>query len=428
MSRISADDLPSQIGVYIFWLDNEPIYIGKSINLRARVKSHMQQARFIKKEAAIVDNATRLTYLTTISNFDALILEAKLIQKHKPRYNVLWKDDKHFLYIKITMGDTYPKMYPVRKEDDGTSLYFGPFKSTFMTERLLYELRRIVPFCTSKKILKRGCFYSRIGMCNPCPSYIESLDDGVQKKLLRKKYKANVKKIINILSGKSNLFISSLEHELKKFSDGERYEEAMNVRNKLYQFSIFLDKRSFSDESLGINIDLGKLKDSVSSFVTAEFNKEIGESYRLECYDISNLFGDQPTASMIVFKDGEFVKKEYRKFHIEYKGISDIRMMREALSRRLQHHEWPLPDIIVLDGGKPQLSTISSLFRERDIHIPLISIAKRPDRILTEKNNLKPISLEKYALLFSLFQSMRDESHRFAKKYHVHLRNRNVFN
>ncbi|MBP9816351.1 nucleotide excision repair endonuclease, partial [Candidatus Woesebacteria bacterium] len=88
-----VENLPSQMGVYIFWLDTEPIYIGKSVNIKARVKSHIQQIRLSRKEAAIVENATNLTYLTTLSNFDALILEAKLIQKHKPRYNVLWKDD-----------------------------------------------------------------------------------------------------------------------------------------------------------------------------------------------------------------------------------------------------------------------------------------------------------------------------------------------
>jgi excinuclease ABC subunit C len=420
------ENLPSQIGVYIFWLNDEPIYIGKSVNIKVRVKSHVQQARLSRKEAAIVENATNITYLTTLSNFDALILEAKLIRKHKPRYNVLWKDDKHYLYIKITKGEKYPFIYPVRKEDDGKSLYFGPFKSTYMTEKLLYELRKIIPFCTSKKIMKRGCFYSRIGLCNPCPSYIESLTDVQKKKELRAKYLSNIRRIINILSGKTDFFSKALEQDLKSLSDAQRYEEAIVIRNKLLQFSIFLDKRSFSDEMLGVNVDIDQLQSEVNDFLKKEFNKDTNSSYRLECYDISNLFGEEPTASMVVFKDGEFAKKEFRKFGIHYKGISDIRMMREALSRRLQHDEWAYPDLILLDGGRPQLSMVYQYFRENNISIPLISIAKRPDRILTPQNNFKPISLSSYALLFKLFQSLRDESHRFAKKYHVFLRNRNL--
>ncbi len=422
-----VEQLPSQMGVYIFWLDKEPIYIGKSVNIKARVKSHIQQVRISRKEAAIVENATDLTFLTTLSNFDALILEAKLIQKHKPRYNVLWKDDKHYLYIKITKGEKYPKIYPVRKEDDGKSLYFGPYKSTYMTERLLYELRKIVPFCTSKKIMKRGCFYSRIGLCSPCPSHIETLKDPIVKNELRKKYASNIRRVIKILSGKTDFFSKALEQDLKKFSNELRYEEAIEIRNKLLQFSIFLDKRSFSEESLGVNIDLDQLGNEVHDFLLQQFEAPQKETYRLECYDISNLFGEDATASMVVFKNGEFSKKDYRKFAIQHKGISDIHMMREALKRRLSHTEWDYPDIILLDGGKPQLSMVYNYFRENDVKIPLISIAKRPDRIITPQNSYKPISLSNYELLFKLFQSLRDESHRFAKKYHVFLRNRNQF-
>lgn len=428
MLREIIDDLPSQIGVYIFWLHEEPIYIGKSVNINARVKSHVQQAKFIRKEAAIVENATNITYLTTLSNFDALILEARLIQKHKPRYNVLWKDDKHYLYVKITAGEKYPHVYPVRKENDGSSLYFGPFKSTYMTEKLLYELRKVIPFCTSKKITKRACFYSRIGLCNPCPSYIESLTDGQKKRQLQNEYKANIRKLIHILSGKTDTFAKSLERELRLLSKAQKYEAAIAVRNKLFQFAFFLDKRSFNEDSLGVNVDLDELRNELNDFLKINYSKSLKDSYRIECYDISNLFGEQPTASMVVFKDGEFSKKDYRKFGIEYKGISDIRMMKEAIARRLHHKEWAYPDLIVLDGGKPQLSTIYQYFTEHNINIPLISIAKRPDRIVAPHTNYKPLPFGNAALLFKLFQSMRDESHRFAKKYHVMLRNRNLLN
>lgn len=422
----SINALPSQIGVYIFWQEEVPLYIGKSVNIRARVKSHVQQARLSKKEAAIIEHSTHLTHLTTLSNFDALILEAKLIQKHKPKYNVLWKDDKHYLYIKITRGERYPRILPVRRENDGLSLYFGPFRSTYMTERLLYELRKIVPFCTTKKIMKRPCFYARIGMCNPCPSYIDHIQDPHLKAALRKKYLGNTRKIVNILSGRTDTFARSLQAKIRRLSLQKHYEEAIQVRNKLFQFSIFLDKRSFNEESLGVNINLQQLHNEIKKFLQQEFSHPIAASYRLECYDISNLFGEHPTGSMVVYKDGAFSKKDYRKFSVNYKGISDIRMMQEMIKRRTAHREWPYPDLIILDGGKPQLSIIYKYFRQTGISIPLISIAKRPDRIITARNNFKPMPLSNSVLLFNLFQSLRDESHRFAKKYHVLLRNRNL--
>ncbi|KXK11869.1 MAG: UvrABC system protein C [Microgenomates bacterium OLB23] len=112
---------------------------------------------------------------------------------------------------------------------------------------------------------------------------------------------ANIRKVIHILSGKTNTFAKSLEQELKKLSHEQKYEEAITVRNKLFQFAFFLDKRSFSEESLGVNIDVDELQSQVLNFLHTHFKKPFQETYRIECYDISNLFGEQPTASMVSF-------------------------------------------------------------------------------------------------------------------------------
>lgn len=430
-----AQGFPDQPGIYFFRTGDTPIYIGKSINIRARVKSHISQAKLSKKELAIVSQADNVQCMTTLNNFDALLLEAQMIQKHKPQYNVLWKDDKHFLYIKITMGDRYPKIYPVRKEpEDGTSLYFGPFKSTQMTEKLLFELRRIIPFCTNRALGKRACFYAKLGYCNPCPNAVERETDPEIKRNLQKEYKRNIRRAISILSGKTRSFTHSLERELQTLSDNLRYEDAITVRNKLFQFSLFLDRRSFSEHSSSVNADLGLLDNEVREFLDKHFPhsdrsaQNNSEVYRIECYDISNLYGKQPTGSMVVFQDGMFMKKEYRKFSVTFDRISDIHMMEEVLTRRLKHDEWRFPDLIILDGGRPQLRHISQLFQKLEVKIPLISIAKRPDRILTAYNNFKPIFVHRDSLFFKLIQSLRDESHRFAKKHHVTLRNRNLLN
>lgn len=430
-----AQHIPDQPGIYFFQTGDLPIYIGKSVNLRTRIKSHIAQAKLSKKEHAIVSLSDNLQYMTTLNNFDALVLEAQMIQKYKPQYNVLWKDDKHFLYLKITMGDTYPKIYPVRREpEDGTSLYFGPFKSTQMTEKLLFELRRIIPFCTNQAMGKRACFYAKLGYCNPCPNTIERIADPNLKKQLQKEYQRSIKKAISILAGKTQMFTKSLETQLQTLANEQRYEEAIIVRNKLFQFYLFLDRRSFSEHSSSVNADLHTLDAELSTFLSTHFPEHVREmrdstdSYRVECYDISNLYGKQPTGSMVVFQDGLFMKKEYRKFSVKFDKISDIHMMEEVLKRRLEHDAWQYPDLIILDGGRPQLRHIYALFKKLQISIPLISIAKRPDRILTPQNNYRPIHVNRDSLLFKLFQSLRDESHRFAKKYHVTLRNRNLLN
>jgi excinuclease ABC subunit C len=149
-----ALSMPLEPGIYIFKKNNKPIYIGKSISIRTRILSHLAQAALSEKERAIIEQSDSLDYQTTLSNFDAILLEAELIKKFRPKYNVSWKDDKNYLYIKITTQETYPKIYPVRKEDDGKSKYFGPFGSSKMTYTLIYELRRIAPFCTQKKVSK----------------------------------------------------------------------------------------------------------------------------------------------------------------------------------------------------------------------------------------------------------------------------------
>lgn len=424
----NTNDIPDLPGVYYFKQEGVSIYIGKSVNLRARVRSHIQQAQLSKKEYAIVSQADTLEWSTTLSNFDALLLEAKLIREFKPKYNVLWKDDKNYLYIKITIKDQYPKLVPVRKENDGKSLYFGPFRSTYMTNTLLYELRRIVPFSTHTQKGTRGCFYSRLGYCNPCPNLIEKETRPEIKATMQAQYKKNVRKVRSILSGKTDQFSLILEKQLQEYSDNQQYEEAIIIRNKLYQFSLFLDRRSFGDSPISVDVDRSSLETDIAEFLMKNFTVTPSENHRLECYDISNLYGQEATGSMVVFSNGEFARKEYRKFKIAHKGISDINMMKEMIERRLKHDDWEKPDLMILDGGTPQLRHIDKYFRSHNISIPLISIAKRPDRILIAKNGYKSIYLDRESLLFKIIQALRDESHRFAKKYHVSLRNRNFLN
>lgn len=429
ITKEMAQEMPVEPGVYIFRKNGVPIYIGKSVNIKTRVLSHLAQARISQKENAIIENADKLDSQTTLSNFDAILLEAELIKKYRPKYNVSWKDDKNYLYIKITTHEKYPKIYPVRKENDGKSRYFGPFSSSKMTYTLIYELRRIAPFCTQRKIGKRSCFYAKLGLCNPCPNSIERESDTAIQKELISQYKLNIRKVLSILSGGSRTIISDLEKNIQDYARDEQFEDAIIARDKLLTFTYFLEKRSFEKHIYALDSDKNQLLAELEGFLLKYFNYSlINNNYRIECYDISNLQGTNPTGSMVVVENGELSKKNYKKFSVKMKGISDIYMMKEVLERRLKHQEWPSPDLIILDGGRPQLRMIFNLFKEKSVKIPLISIAKRPDRIVVPDNSFKTISLRKNDLLYKLIQSLRDESHRFAKKYHVLLRDRNRLN
>ena len=423
-----AITLPQEPGIYIFKQQGKPIYIGKSVGIRTRILSHLAQASLSQKEKAIIEQADSIECTTTLSNFDAILLEAELIKKYQPKYNVSWKDNKNYLYIKITTKDRYPKIYPVRRENDRKSKYYGPFGSSKLTYTLIYELRRIVPFCVQWKIGKKACFYARIGLCYPCPNEIEHMKESEEKKCLTKIYRTHVNRAMKLLSGESRRVLSDLEKSMNEFADEEKFEEAIVVRDKLLSFTNFLERRSFDRYLYTGDSDKKVLFDEIKNFLQTHFSYTVSTSYRFECYDISNLHGSHPTGSLVVSENGELSKKDYKKFIVRRKGISDIHMMEEVLMRRLLHEDWKKPDLIILDGGKPQLLMISKLFSKLHVKIPLVSIAKRPDRILLAPNNFRPISLRNQQELYKLIQSLRDESHRFAKKYHILLRDRNRLN
>src|SRR3989338_9893962 len=181
--------IDSFIGVYIFKSKNRPIYVGKSISVRARLLSHLENAKINAKEAKLLNETDKIETLQTDSEFKALILESELIKIHHPKYNVRWKDDKSYLYIKITIKEKFPKVLFSRKENDGKSLYFGPFSGSRIVLDLIADLRKIVPFCTQKSLGPRACFYSKLGLCDPCQGSISKVKDKQQYTKQKKIYR-----------------------------------------------------------------------------------------------------------------------------------------------------------------------------------------------------------------------------------------------
>lgn len=235
--------IPSTCGVYIFYAAATPLYVGKAVNLKARLISHVRNSQLDSKEAQIISQSERVEYKTTMTEFDALLLEASLIRKYQPKYNVSWKDDKSYLYIKINKKELYPKPVLVRRENDHVSIYYGPFTSARVARLLLSEVRKAIPFCTQKKVTTRRCFYAKINLCDPCPNYIEYLKKNnkqEQAKQYLAVYKQNIRRLLILLNGRSDIVLETLQSNLQHCIAEGKYEEAIAYRNKLFHLKNLL--------------------------------------------------------------------------------------------------------------------------------------------------------------------------------------------
>ena len=437
ITREALREAPSTMGIYFYKKGPTILYIGKSVNLRARLTSHFENAKLDQKEAAIVHGADHIEYIMIDSEFKSLLLESYLIQRYKPQYNSRWRDDKSYLYIKITDKEEYPKLSIVHRERDKKSLFFGPFPSTRVAEEILKEMRKIFPYCTQKRITKHPCFYSKIQLCNPCPNVIESTEDVEERKKLKRKYRDNIRKIIQVLEGKTDLILSSMYKQLALYTKKEEYEEAIILRNKIRRFEFFLQAQ-LTDHIENINYNQSEEAIKALRHLLQPYFPELESLERIECYDISNTQLKQATASMVVLNNGLVNKSQYRRFKIKDEKLqSDFEMMEEMFKRRFKHvgaiHEsplpnnkWPTPNLIVVDGGKPQVRIIMSILAQMNIDIPLIGIAKHPDRFVIGQKDLPTIRPASNNPGFQMIRHLRDESHRFAKKYHVLLREKKM--
>src|SRR3990167_2679424 len=234
ITKSQIEKIPSHKGVYIFWNGNTPLYIGKAINLKLRIQSHFRNSSIDDKERQIIKKSTKITTTAVLTEFDALLVEASLINHYKPFFNVRSRDDKSYLYIKITVGDKYPKIFSVRRETDKFSLYFGPFESLLTVRKLLRQVRKLFPYCTEKKIRHHGCFYSKIGLCDPCHNLIENIVDQEIKKGEIDRYKSNIKKIITLFKGRSSKVVSEFENSLAETIKNDDFESGITIKKKLF--------------------------------------------------------------------------------------------------------------------------------------------------------------------------------------------------
>lgn len=420
IKKDSLKKIPGSVGVYLFRLKGKILYVGKATNLKARIFSHLEDSKNDRKENLIVSTSDKIEWIETDSEFKALLLESKLIRIHHPIYNVRWRDDKSHLYIKISVKSEYPIIELSRKEDDRDAKYYGPFPSVKSTEDILRAIRRIFPYCAQKR-LSKPCFYAKIKLCNPCPSKIERLKDPLLRAKLKKLYRRNIRQIIKVLEGKTDEVLRELRANLSHAKNEQRYEDAISLRDKIYRF----ERLIFQTTSLrDIFTQYNESAQSTRSLVNllGIYFADLGALERIECYDISSLAQREATASMVVFTGGIPNKGEYRKFKIKRPNSkSDFEMLDEVVNRRFKN-KWIKPHLIVVDGGKPQVRTILRALSMIGRRIRVIGIAKNPDRIIIGRWPLLTIRPSQNNPGFNLVRHIRDESHRFAKKYHLLLR------
>ncbi|RLC34804.1 MAG: hypothetical protein DRZ76_01890 [Candidatus Nealsonbacteria bacterium] len=323
LAKNKISNLPKTPGVYAFLKSRKFLYIGKAVNLRDRAKQHKK----------LLGLAEQVAYVETASETKALLLEAKLIKKYQPKYNVGWKDDKNYFYVGVTKEE-FPRVFithqPKVQITHGRKLfksdYIGPFVNGRELKQALKDLRKTHPYRTCKTLPRKPCLWYHLNQC-PAPCLFKSR--------------------------------------------------------------------------------------------------------RIEAYDISNIQGKEATGSMVTFINGKPSKSFYRKFKI--KGAAepnDVAMLKEVLSRRFNHPEWGLPDLILIDGGRAQLNAAINILNQPKLaklsSIGVLALAKRKNELYM-KNLETPILLKNLPReIFNLILQLRDEAHRFARKYHHQLRKKHL--
>ncbi len=422
--RQNFNSLPTTPGVYLFQDEiGNTNYIGKARNLRDRVKSYFLNKDLGTKTINMIDSSQKLDFIEVESEFEALLLEATLISKYKPKYNLALKDDKSPLYIVFTR-EKFPRVRTARKsdlEDYGKSQAFGPFPNGSSVRQVLKKLRKIFPYCESKGDKGRPCLHSHIGFCRPCPREIVKTND----KNLANLYQKNIKNLKKVLSGNINSILKVLEKEMSDKAKANDFENAASIRDQINKLK-WLTQPSTNTQEYVTNPNL--IEDqAISALESLKSTLNLKKvPNRIECFDVSHTGKDKATSSMVVAINGRMSNQNYRHFKIQNPNIpNDVAALKETIVRRLKHPEWGVPDLMVIDGGKPQINAArEALDGKADLQI--ISLAKKFEEIYL-LDNPNPIRLQLTDPGLRLLVKLRNESHRFARRLHHKLRSKALF-
>ena len=549
--KLQIDTLPARTGVYLFKdAAGSVLYVGKATNLKARVRSHFQDAGADASKARLMTSQTsQVEVIATDSELEALILESNLIKRYRPPYNVRLRDDKKYPYLKITLKEEFPAIVVVRDMEEDGSRYFGPYASTramWETVRHVTRTFKIRPLYLQSGTRRAGCpwkppkrrkpcLYYHIGECTaPCDRLISAED-----------YRDSAVQAAMFLEGRSESLLEDLRKRMDEHSRNLQFEAAARIRDQLQAIERTLEQQKIvlpsagDADVLGISLqeDLGcaavlqirrgrligqdrhviegvsgmEEEPALSGFMEQYYQRAASvppvvlvpvrlpeaalisqwlqrreakarvalphrgvkkrlvdmaqenarvqlqqlleqESLRktrgrqaiadlarvlalprapnrIEAFDISTIAGSESFGSMVVFENGEPRKSDYRRFKVRIeRGVpDDFAMMREVLERRLRATASPkfakLPDLLLVDGGKPQLTAALDAMRELSLSIPCAALAKQHEELFVP-GKPGPVILPAHSRALHLLQSVRDEAHRFAQAYHHVLRSR----
>jgi excinuclease ABC subunit C len=459
--------LPRTPGVYLYRDSvGKVIYVGKAVNLKNRVSSYFNGQDKDPKTEELVKKISKLDTIGTGSEFEALILESDLVKRYKPHYNIRLKDDKGYVYLKITKEE-FPRISVARQIIDTEAEYLGPFIDSLAVKNILKLARKIFPYCSCNKRGDQVCLYFHL---NLCPGHSR---DTVSPSVYRK----NISGIKKLFSGKTAQLEKEFRKGMRTTAKQEKYEEAAGYRDKLKYLERIKKSHFISERDLSADTALVQLKRELNLPRLPE---------RIECFDISNIMGTAAVGSMAVFQKGIAAPKEYRRFQIRtVKGANDYAMLAEILSRRFAASEIRkekkekslasnqktfnsfryspnsnLPDLVILDGGKGQLSAVLQNVQIPD-GVKVVALAKRKEQIFSLANNKSQMTSKPSTRLgpsgkqipnsklgnsdlnrnsefiihnlppgseaFFLVQRVRDEAHRFAVTYHRKVKSREMY-
>lgn len=400
------------------------LYVGKAKNLKSRVSSYFAATGITNKIIRLRNQTEKIEHIVVNSELEAFLLEAHFIKKYHPYYNVKLTDDKSYPYVEITDGPN-ASVTITRKINNPTSDYYGPYADVTGLKYVLKTMRRLFPFQSIKNHPKRRCLYNHLGLC-PCVQ-IQPENEAT--------YQRNLKKIASFLQGDIAKVKKMLLSEQKSAVKEEEFEKAAFIQKQLERIDIITgpDYSPFSYEQKP-DLYFERIAREKSSLrkILIKYGLEVGELKRIECFDISNFQGSEPTGSMVVFRDGDADKKEYRRFKIRSKNTpDDFLMHQEMMERRLKRLDWPKPDLLVIDGGKGQVSSVLEVLERSKQKIPMIGLAKREEIIVIPKRvdrvvQFTEINLDNKIPGINLLRRMRDEAHRFAITYHKLLRKKRM--
>ena len=422
--REKLRQLPKAPGVYFHKnLAGDVIYVGKAASLKNRVSSYFRGEHDVKTEALVREIFTT-DWIETDSEIDALFLESEMIKRYMPPFNILLRDDKSATFVRINFREELPTVTTSRNPADDGADYIGPFYSAAPLKLSLRYLKKVFPFF-AKSQDSYSKLPTQLGLVpdvfakNPQTGIREINQEKVRE------YKKNLRVLVRYLRGERKKIQSDLEREMQNLAKNQEFEKAAKIRNQLRHLNELKKQIVFGREEF---MDASKDQALIGLKNLLEL-RELPR--RIEAYDISHISGTNTVASMVVATNGVMDRREYRKFKLSRNINNDVENLREVLARRFKHSNWKKPDLVILDGGKPQVSAVREILDEENI--AFFGRDKSGDHSgnaemkiqIYRDENIREFALEKTSHVAMLIARLDEEAHRFAITYHQNLRAKN---